>query len=259
MTTNEPPADNPESTPPQPPVYGTTPPGDVPPPPPPPTYGAAGGIDPGGPTPFSAADAISYGWNKFKDNPVNWVVAILVIFIVSGVLQFVTTSVQPTSSEFNFSLLSMLLTFVSALVSYVLSAVVVRGALDEVDAKKFSFGDALGRIDIPAVLITSILLSVGTTIGIILCVIPGLVFAFLSWYSLYFVLDDGASPVQAISASIKLVTSRFADAFLVFVFCVAVLIVGLILCGVGLLAAYPITAIAAAYAFRKFQDKPVAA
>ena len=103
-------------------------------------------------------------------------------------------------------------------------------------------------------------MSVIVTIGFILLVIPGLIALFLTYFTTLFVVDDDAeSPVKAISDSVKLISSNVGDSLLLALLSILVLIAGAIALLVGLIVAYPVTALAAAYAYRTFRGQPVAA
>jgi uncharacterized membrane protein len=102
------------------------------------------------------------------------------------------------------------------------------------------------------------LLSVLSTVGYLLCVLPGIVFAIFSFFTIYFVVDKGSDPVAAIGSSFSLVGGNFGNALLTGLLAALVLLAGALLCLVGLLAAVPIVSLAGAYAFRRFQEQPVA-
>jgi uncharacterized membrane protein len=110
------------------------------------------------------------------------------------------------------------------------------------------------------VLIAAVLVSVLVTIGFILLVIPGIVVLFLTYFTTLFVVDDDAeSPVQAITDSVKLIGNNVGDSLLLALLNILVLIAGAIALLVGLIVAYPVTALATAYAYRKFRGQPVTA
>lgn len=187
--------------------------------------------------------------------------AVFAVFVVFAVLSWI---VQPsvdageTNPFASFNFASIVVNLLSTIVGYVVSGFLYRGALDETEGRKFSLGDTLSRVPIGPVILTSILVSIGVTIGMVLCVLPGVVFAFLSYFALLFVVDKNQSPIDAIKSSISLIAANFGQALLLAVLAILVIIVGACLCGVGLLAAYPIATIAAAYAYKRFQDQPVA-
>lgn len=277
MTTNEPPPypgdSEPGATPPRAgsgesptsdlPSYGSVPPpaGDTPPPPPPPPP-APGGSAEG----FSAPEAIGFGWRKFTENVGPILIGVLIVLVVTIVVNILAGIVSggggspfgPDAMEF--SVAGFLANLVSTGVSVVLSAVFARAALDVVDGRPFDFMGAFGRLNFVNVLIASFLVAIIVTIGFILLVIPGLIALFLTYFTTLFVVDDDAeSPVKAIGDSVKLVSNNVGDSLLLALLSVLVLIAGAIALLVGLVVAYPVTALAAAYAYRTFRGQPVAA
>lgn len=277
MTTNEPPSypgdSEPGATPPPSgsgesptsdlPSYGSVPPpaGETPPPPPPPPSAPGGSAHD-----FSAPEAIGFGWRKFTENVGPILLGVLIVFVVTVVTNILAglasggggSPFGPDAMEF--SLAGFLANIVATAISVVLSAVFARAALDVVDGQPFDFVGAFGRLNFVNVLIAALLVSVIVTIGFILLIIPGLVALFLTYFTTLFIVDnDAESPVKAISDSVKLVSSNVGDSLLLALLSILVLIAGAIALLVGLIVAYPVTALAAAYAYRTFRGQPVAA
>jgi uncharacterized membrane protein len=235
------------------------------PPPPPGGYPPA---PPGGASPYSAPDAIGYGWRKFKENVGPMVLATLLVAAVSIALSFISEQIAPSPSfiasdgsfEFDAGGLgaSLVAQTVVGVFAYIFIAMLTRGALDVVDGKTFDIGRAFGALNFGKVLLTGLLLSVLSTVGILLCYLPGLAFTIFSFFTIYFVIDTDQSPVQSILSSFKLVSANFGQALLSGLLAFLVIVGGALLCLVGLLAAIPIVTIAGAYAFRRFQGQPVA-
>ena len=287
MSTHEPPTgpepqDPDQPVPPPPPSYGSTyppPPGDGPGggsggyPPPPGAGGGYGGYGSGGypppppggsgyVQPFSATDAIGYGWAKFGSNAGQWLLAGLAIVVVSIVFGILSWLVQPDDlADGNpaaaLNLGGAAVNLISTLVGYLITAFVYRGALDETEGRRFTLAGTFERVPIGNAILTSLLVSIGVTVGLLLCVVPGIVFAFLSYFALLFVVDRNESPVQAIKSSISLVSANVGSSLLLALLSILILIVGFCLCFVGLFVAYPVVTIATAYAYRKFQNQPV--
>lgn len=251
-------------------AYPPPPPGGGYPPPPPGGGGDYGGYpppppsDPGYAAPFSPTDAIAYGWQRFMANAGQWIIAGLAIFAVSVIFGLMSFIAQPSldAGETNpfagFSLGSLAVNLASTIVSYIVTAFIYRGALDETEGRRFSLGDTIARVPVGPVIITSLLISIGLTIGLVLCILPGIIFAFLTYFALLFVVDQGQSPIDAITSSIKLVSANLGQALLLALLCFVIVLVGFCLCGLGLLVAYPVVSIATAYAYKKFQNQPVA-
>ncbi len=248
------------------PAYGSTPPpeGGYPPPPPggyPPAPGGYGGA------PYSASDAIAYGWRKFKDNAGVMIAATLIVLVGTIVLGVISEVVAPspalfTSDGFEFEAGAMAASLVAQTITgtigYILYAMMIKGALDVADGGKFDIGRAFGALNVAKVLVAGLLVSLATTIGTLLCVLPGLAFSIFAFFTLFFVVDKGTDPIESIGASFTLVGRNLGDGLLTGLLAILVIVAGALLCLVGLLAAFPIVTLAGAYAFRRFQGQPVA-
>lgn len=257
------------------PAYGSTPPpGGYPPPPPeggyppPPPGGypaAPGGY---GGAPYSAPDAIGYGWRKFKENAGVMIAATLIVALGAIVLGILSEVIAPSpnfltnSGEFDFevgaTIASLIAQTITGTISYILYAMMIKGALDVVDGGRFDIGRAFGALNIVKVLVAGLLVSLGTTIGTLLCILPGVAFSIFAFFTLYFVVDRDIDPIESIGASFTLVGRNLGNGLLTGLLSVLVVLAGALLCLVGLLAAFPIVTLAAAYAYRRFQGQPVA-
>ncbi|WP_148045109.1 hypothetical protein [Nocardioides marmorisolisilvae] len=262
--------------PPPPPSYGTPPPSYGTPPPPPPAYGApaAGGSG------YNGADAIKYGWAKFSKSPATLLVPTLLVAVVVIVLEVVgfvimnatllDTSCTVTSNEnginfdgcdgpgfftrlFAYALIGLVVTAIAN----ALGAGLVKSGLNVVDGKPVNAGDVISYATKPAVITTALILAVATSIGSFLCYVPGIAIGYLTMFSMFYVVDKEMAPMEAIQASFSLVTSHFGETIVFFLLSVVTIVVGAILCGVGLLAAIPVVIGAAAYTFRSLNNEPV--
>lgn len=267
MTTNEPPPV--PTDPPRPtsdlPSYGSVPaPGEGYPPPP------LGGNPPpvGGFSPYKASDAIGYGWRKFKDNTGAFILGTLLVAVALVTLTFISGAIAPTPSyrttggDFHFdagaTIASLVAQTITGTIGYIFSAMMVRGAIDVTNGEQFNIGKAFGKLNIGSVLLTGLLLSVLTTVGIALLVLPGIVFGIFSFFTIYFVVDKNAAPFEALQSSFKLVTANFGDGFLTGLLAALVIVAGAVACLIGLLAAIPIATLAGAYAYKSFTGGPIA-
>lgn len=258
---NPPPPENPYGEPPQDPAAGGQPPanpyGQPPqtPPPPPPggAYGAPG---------YSVGDALSYGWEKFKANPWPFVL-MLVITVVASIavsLPFsIVGSAGSTAVDANdgglalmgaFSGLQMIGQLLSSIVGLVLSGALVNGALKTTRGQQVGIGDFFEGLPWANVIIAGVIVAVLATIGLFLCILPGLIVYFLTMWTQYFVIGQGQSAIDAIQSSFKLATSRLGDSLITWIVTGIVAIVGVCACFVGLLVTVPISILALAWAFR---------
>ncbi|WP_030483660.1 hypothetical protein [Nocardioides aequoreus] len=257
----------PESSP-----YGAAAPGGPPPPPPPPPEGgyAAAPPPPPGSTdpnarPYSAPDSIGYGWSSFFANPTPLLLGALIVVAVSLVVGIVASLFA--SALFGGPLerglvegflYNLVVSLLVGIVGQILYAGLIKGSLAQVDGRPISVGQMWSGLKYADIAVAGILVSVMTSIGTALCVLPGLVVGYLAMFTLYFVVDQGMAPVEAIKASFSFVTSNLGDTLVYYVLVILVVIAGAILCGVGLLAALPIALLAGGYTFRRLHQQPVA-
>ena len=221
---------------------------------------------------------MAYGWNKFKANPAPLLLGTLILLVVAGVVSFVanlaasavfisdpsTTVNSDGSIEFDGGsgfftaiLVSSVVSLIVGLISQLIVAALIKGALDTADGKPVSLGGMFEGWDKGKVIVAALIVSVATALGTLLCYLPGLVIGFLTSYTLFFVVDRNLAPIEAIKASVSFVTGNLGPTILYYLLGVLVVIAGAILCGVGLLAAVPIAVIGAAYTFRRLQGQQV--
>ena len=274
MTTNEPPSypgdsDSGDNQPPsesggsrasEPPSYGSAPPpgGETPPPPPPPPPAPGGSAQS-----FSAPDAIGWGWRKFSAKPLPVIIG-GAVWLVAYIAVSAIASAALGQSAFGmgglgFSFRAIVVGIVVATVAFTIGAFIARAALDVADGQDFDFAAAIGKVNVANVVIAAFLVAVATQIGFLLLFLPGVIVSFLCWFTLFYVVeDDATSPVDAITDSVKLVSSNLGDSLLLALLGILLFIAGAIALIVGLAVAYPIVLLASAYAYRKFRGQPIA-
>lgn len=265
-----------EQNPPVPPPPDEGPAGDSggfappPPPPPPPLPPADGGFLPpppppppvGGGSPYSAPDAVGYGWTKFWKQPAALLVPVLVVGIIAIAVSVIVSSTIGgiiDGDSLGPALLSTAIS--SAITSFVISALtagMVKAALNFVDGKQVALGEVFTIATRTDVLTAAAILAAASFVGTLLCYVGAIVVSFLTFFTYHFLVDKGQAPVDAIKSSISFTTSRFSDLIVLAILNVLVLFAGAILCGIGLLVAAPIVLASTAYTFRRLHGEPVA-
>ncbi len=213
-------------------------------------------------TPLSVGSALRYGWHRFRANPWTWIGAI----VIAAIIQSVLNSLFGNRSAFRVDTFGQSLwtiswiigSIVTTVVGYLINAALVRGALHEVDGQRPSLGSFFRFTNVGNVILASILVGVLTAIGLILLVIPGLIVAFLSWWTLQFVIDRDDSAVEGLRASFRAISAQAGPVFLLALALIGINILGAILIGLGLLISIPVSAIASTYAYRIVSGQPVA-
>jgi uncharacterized membrane protein len=279
-----------------PPPGGSTPPsyGAPPPPPgPPPGYGAppAGyspqpgyGGQPGSPAAaqFSVGEAASWAWNKFTQNAAAIVVPLLAYLVAAGVLGGATwglaiglsdtSTTAYTTNEYGVTTESTNMTMGAASIAVLIigylavfavllfmQAGLVTGCLDIADGKPVTIGTFFKPRNLGPVIITGLLILVATSILSIACIIPGLIFGFIAQFAIAFVVDKSLSPIDAVKASYSTTRANLGNTALSWLVQYAAVLVGEVLCFVGLLAGLPIAALIHTYTYRKLSGGQVVA
>jgi hypothetical protein len=224
-----------------PPGYGT-----------PPAYGAPAGGGAGG---TGVGDIVGYGWKKFQQYAGQIILAVIVyVAVVAGFS--ILGNILQTSIDSVFG--SLIFTFLQLVVSSAISIVLIRAVLMIVDGREIDTAALFSADNLGPYIIGSILVAVGTTIGFILCIIPGFIFLFLSYFWNFYVVDKNMEPVEAIKASIELIRANVGVVLAWAIVAFLLTIVGFILCCVGYLVAAPVVFIGNAYLYRRLNNEPVA-
>jgi len=224
---------------------------------------------------------VSWSWAKFQANMAQMIIAALAIFVgvlvVVGIWIALSATILDSSVECSWDddgvyrcdsggpgffvtmLLSLLVSFVLYVYAQIVGAGLIRGALGVTNGQPFKAADVFKFTNLGAVIVTSLLVGLGVFIGSILCYVPGLIFAFLTQYSLYFLIDRNLSPVDAIKASIDLVRNNLGPTIIWYLVSVLIITVGAAVCGVGLLVAVPLVLLGTAHMYKTLTGQAVAA
>jgi uncharacterized membrane protein len=216
--------------------------------------------------PYSPTDAFGFGWKKFVDNIGPILIGMLVLFVAAFVINvvwnlFVGLVLEGATGVGLFA--SLLFTAVTGLIAFVvqflIQAAITRAALALTDGRPIELQTLFSTDQLPAVILGSILISIAASIGLLLCIIPGLVVYFFAQFFVHFAIDKRLDAIEAIKASFAFVNANVGQVLVFTLLFIGAYIAGAILCGIGLLVAVPVAIIAQAYTFRRLQGEPVAA
>ncbi len=208
---------------------------------------------------FSAAEAVGYGWRKFRENVGPILLAtllLLVVAIASSVLARVITGTD--FGDNSFSIGGSISSIITNVVGFIIGAGITRGALDITEGRSFDIMSAFKRLNIVNVLVTSLFVAVLTALGFALLIIPGIIVAFLTLFAIYFVVDKDTSPVDSIKGSFNLAKNNVGNMLVLILLSIVVMIAGFLALCVGIFVAIPVLAIAWAYAYKVFLGEPIA-
>lgn len=282
-----PPAPPPPSSyppPPPPPPGGTSPPPGpgpgYPPPPggayPPPPPGYQGGYgQPPGPR-LGVGAALGYGWAALKNNLGPLVLLALVVIGVQVVLNLIGALLDEGASGDSalvagtFGFLRLLFSIVAWVIGFVVAIGLIRAALAVLDGRKPSVNLLVEGQGLTTYILAAILFSLGVFFGLLACLIPGLVLAFI-WQFYGYAIVDGAGSVSAtgsLGRSLAVVKTGVGEllvlwlAFIGIGFVIALVavipLVGWIVAAVAAIFFYPVAALAIAYAWRTLSGGVIA-
>lgn len=232
----------------------------------------------GGPPAFSVGDAFGWAWNKFSKNAVPLIVAALVFGVVmialQGLVNVVQMLVSPGDTSYvaddsglSFSyaatgfagvLVSIVGWFLSLIVSAAIQSAFLGGIFDIANGQQVTVGSFFRPRNIGNVIIAGLIVGVITTIGFFLCVLPGVIASIMLIFTTVAVLDRNLSPIDAIKSSFETSKNNIGPVLLTWLAVVAVVFVGALLCGVGLLVAIPLAALIVVYTYRSLNGGFVA-
>ncbi|MDH3706260.1 MAG: hypothetical protein OES57_09350 [Acidimicrobiia bacterium] len=198
----------------------------------------------GGATTVDIGKALSYGWNGFVQNIGVIIVLVLVIFAVQIGFNIVG---QALDSVF----LSLVLSAIGFVITLMISVGLIRAALAIVDGQKPELNMLFQGAHIGSYFVAALLVGLMFIVGFALCIIPGLLVLFFTFFYGYFIVDKNMGPTEGISASFNLVKNN-AGQLLGFLL-VSMLLV-MVTCGL----AWPIAWIAGAYVYKTMLGEPVA-
>jgi uncharacterized membrane protein len=258
--------------------------------PPPPNFPPPPPSDPGPGVPATggsadAGAAFTWAWKKFQENAATLIVAFLVILIatfstfivlsiIAGLIIYSTDPsglLMPDSSASPGSvfLATLLITFPTVTVGYLLASGFVKALLSIADGQKPEIGQALTPHNPPKTIvyalivagISAILSAVGALVPIVgelLSNSASLVVGFLLSFGLFFLVDRGLEPVEAIKASVDLVTKNLGAAIIFYLCAIAASLLGFLACCIGIIVGAPVGMLIYTYGFRQLTGRGVA-
>jgi hypothetical protein len=198
-------------------------------------------------------EAISYGWKGLTKYLGPLLLITLVVVVISVGMSLV-------GYLFDSWFLQLTWNIVTTVVSLIVAMGLIRAALAVVDGRTPEVGMLFHTDNFVPYLVASILVGLSVGIGLLLCIIPGLILGFLFAFYGYAIVDGRVSDgIEAMKTSWNVVSANVGQLLLLFILVFIINIAGALLCGVGLFFTYPLTAIAIAYAWRRVSGGAVTA
>ena len=198
-------------------------------------------------------DAISYGWAAFKKTPGPLVVIALVVLVVGALTSGIGNAVSRESAVFG-----VIVQIAGYVVSMILSLGLIRVALKVTRGEEVDVADLFKTDQLGPYIVASILFGIMVAVGLIFCIVPGVVLAVIYGFYGYVILGRGVGVGEGFSHAAEITKGQRGTVFLLGLAFLGINLLGALACGAGLLVSYPITIVAGGYAYRVLSNEAVA-
>ncbi|WP_235570758.1 hypothetical protein [Mycobacterium sp. Root265] len=245
------------------------PPGNYPPPQgnyPPPGYPVPGTPAFGAPA-YRVGEAVSWAWNKFSAHSPAILIPTLVLGVIYGVTQF---SIQAVSNgfgavgnssidagydaSFSFDLTGVVVSVLGVIATAVVVAVAqsayLNGMIDIANGQPVEIRSFFKPRNVIDVVIASVLSSIIIGLGALLCIVPGVIATIMLLFTTVAILDRNISGTDGLGTSFAIAKANFGPVALTWLATVGITLLGLVACVVGLVVAYPVSALVTVFAYR---------
>ncbi|WP_156750151.1 hypothetical protein [Mycobacterium sp. E2479] len=165
---------------------------------------------------------------------------------------------------------TIILQFVFFAYTIFVQAAFLSGALDIADARPVTvssffkprhFGNALlaaALLSVISVVLDALSLIPPTIVFNLVALLAVAVFSFFALFTIAFAIDRDLPPIEALKASFTTVRSDIGSALLSWLVQFAIVLVGFLLCFVGVVVAAPVALLLQVYTYRRLSGGPVA-
>jgi uncharacterized membrane protein len=196
---------------------------------------------------FSKKEAVKFGFDLAKKNFLFFIGVFIVICFFSILSSSLKNIVNPQKEV----LLYFFLYLVLFVINLILGMGLIKIILEFVDGKKPKFKDLIYYKPVVKYFIGTTVQGIITLIGFILLIIPGIIFSIRLQYVSYLIVDKDLGPVEAIKTSWNITRGNTWNLFFFGILIGLINILGLICLIVGLFVTVPLSALAAAFVYRK--------
>lgn len=200
---------------------------------------------------FSKKEAIDFGFKIAKKN----VLFFLSVFVVWALATFISSGFQNSLNASRQPLLS----FIFRLIFWVLNSIIAMGiiniSLKFVEGKTPKLKEIFYTKNLFNFIIASILRTVIIIAGLILFIVPGIIFSIKLQFSEYLIVDKNVDAIDSIKQSWEMTKGVKWNLFLLGILLGFINILGILALLVGTLITVPLTLVANVYVYRKLYSQ----
>ncbi len=194
---------------------------------------------------FSRQEALQFGWEAAKRSLGFFVILLIIIMAVSGTFSALT------KMRGTLALIALVAAVANFVIQQLFGIGLTRIALKFCDREKPEVADLFsGGSLFFNYFFTTILYGLIVAAGMILLIVPGVIWAIRFGMAPYLVVDKGLGPMEALRKSSELTSGVKWDLFVFGLVLVGINLLGLLALGIGLLWTIPTALVAAAFVYR---------
>ena len=153
----------------------------------------------------------------------------------------------------------LILQLINFVVGSFIQMAIIRAGLGIARGQRVQLSDMFKADQLGPYLGASILFGIAASIGLVLCIIPGLLVILFFHLFGFFILDQKLSVTDSFHTSGRLVQANTGKFAVFLLLSLLIALAGALACGVGLLVAIPVITIAETYIYLRAQGQPVSA
>jgi len=182
-----------------------------------------------------------------RNNP-GFFIGLLIVVVLLQVGVFFTAEMTWEANVF----LRIVFQVAASVLSTLISIGLIKIALRFCDQEKGKFSDLLAHHRLFFKYLSGLILyNLIVLGGLILLIVPGIIWGIKFWFYDYFIVDKGLGPIEALKKSSAITKGAKWNLFIFFLLLGLINLVGVIFLLVGLFATIPTTMVAMAFVYRK--------
>ncbi|MEK7084587.1 MAG: hypothetical protein AAB932_05115 [Patescibacteria group bacterium] len=203
--------------------------------------------------PFSIGEALSFGWGVVKKNIGFFILLMIVVYAVSYLPSVFGVFIAEESM-----FLYMLISIAGTILGFIISIGFMHITIKFADGQQGGWNDLFARANLWwKFLLGSLLYGLIVMAGMILLIIPGIIWAIKYSQMFYIIVDKQIGPLEALKQSGQMTAGVKGSLFLFWIVAGLVNLLGFLLFLVGSFVTVPITYVAMAHVYRKLSQRVI--
>lgn len=203
---------------------------------------------------FNIWEVLKTGWKKFLENPALLILTLLVVAfigLIPAAVKAILNWIGYPKTEIVYWCVFSFINLITIIFNIGLLKIYLKLAYDE----KANYDDLVKHIrHYFRYLGVTILYGLIVVGGLVLLIVPGIMWSIQFQFARYFVVDKEMGPIEALKASSKLTKGCRWDIFGFNVLMLLVTFLGFLCCCIGYLIAIPVCEVATAFVYRRLQE-----